>query len=285
MRHVKPFEQSAESLNVMRPILYLITGIFLLVTGFGLTNSVSSQPLPDDQPHLGDGTLRRIRVPILMYHYVSRLPVGADATRIDLTVDPSMFRAHMSYLRDQGYTPVSLYQVDDALLNGAPLPSKPVVLTFDDGYSDHYTNVFPILREYGFTGTFFIITSPVDAEDAAYMSWAQIKEMSDAGMSMESHTKTHRELRDRDYDFLVYEMLGSIQSLQVYTGRQPHMFAYPVGHYDDMTLSVAGQLPIWRAVTTQPGALQTTDNRLEMPRVRIHGSTGVNGLASLLVAD
>ncbi|MEP7293414.1 MAG: polysaccharide deacetylase family protein, partial [Chloroflexota bacterium] len=87
---------------------------------------------------------------------------------------------------------------------------------------------------------------------------------------------------ERDQDFLIYEMLGSIESLQAYTGKTPHMFSYPVGHYDDATLAVARSLPIWRAVTTDNGDLLTTDNRLELPRLRIHDYTGVTGLLQML---
>lgn len=232
-----------------------------------------------------DGTLRRIRVPVLMYHYVSSLPPDADDIRRELTITPDLFRAHLAYLKEQGYSTISFYDLDAALLTGSPLPSRPVILTFDDGYIDHYVNVLPALRDYGFTGTFFIITALADANRGDYLNWAQIREMADAGMSMESHTKNHVDLRGRDYDFLVYELLGSLESLAAYTGQTSHILSYPVGHYDAMTLQVAEQLPIWRAVTTQRGALHTTDNRLEMPRVRVHGGTGPGGLASLLNAN
>ena len=229
-----------------------------------------------------DGTFRRIRVPILMYHYVSPLPPNADEYRRELSVTPESFRAQVEYLFYQGYSAISMYQLDDALLSGTALPPKPVVLTFDDGYIDHFTNVFPILREFGFTGTFFIITGLADANDPNHLSWEQIQQMSDAGMSMEPHTKNHISLRERSYETLIYEMLGSIESLQAYTGRQPHIFSYPVGHYDAATLSVARTLPIWRAVTTEAGRYHTTDNRLQMPRVRIPGGLGAVGLASIL---
>ena len=189
----------------------------------------------------------------------------------------------MDYLFFHGYTPISLYQLDDALLTGTPLPDKPVVLTFDDGYIDHYAHRFPVLRQYGFTATFFIITGTADAHDPEHLSWEQIREMSDAGMDMESHTKTHPDLRGRGYDFLVYELLGSAESLEAYTGKVSHMFAYPVGHYDDAVLAVLNTLPVWRAVTTEPGVLQTTDNRLELPRQRIHNLTGVAGLEQILL--
>lgn len=232
-----------------------------------------------------DGTYRRIRVPILMYHYVSPLPANADEYRRELSVAPEAFRAQMEYLFYQGYSPISMYQLDDALLSGTALPPKPVVLTFDDGYIDHFTNVFPVLREFGFTGTFFIITGVVDANDPNYVNWEQVQQMADAGMSMEPHTKSHISLRERSYDTLIYEMLGSIESLQAYTGRQPHIFSYPVGHYDAATLSVAQTLPIWRAVTTEAGRYHTTDNWLEVPRVRIPGGLGAVGLASILEDD
>jgi len=266
--------------------------------GFGEAGAQDAQP-PDAPQPLGtipptlgepmqhpviasDGTLRRIRVPILMYHYISPLPADADAYRQDLTITPDVFRAHMRYLHDEGYSTISMYQLDEALMQGSLLPPNPIILTFDDGYIDAYTTVFPILREFGLTGTFFIITGRADANDPDYVNWQQISEMSAAGMSMESHTKNHADLRGRTYDFLVYELLGSLESLQAYTGIEPHIFAYPIGHYDGMTLDVVRGLPVWRAVTTQAGMLQTTDNRLEMPRVRVSGDTGVSGLAYLL---
>lgn len=255
--------------------------ICLMVSGTALAQK-ATPTISDRVESVWDGTYRRIRAPILMYHYVSELPEDADEVRTDLTISPGLFQAHMAYLTAQDYTPISLYDLDDALLTGTPLPDNPVVLTFDDGYIDHYTNVFPVLRQYGFTGTFFIITGTADAGDPAHLTWEQIRQMSQAGMDMESHTKTHPDLRGRDHDFLVYQLLGSSQSLEAYTGKTPHFFAYPIGRYDDAVLAVLGALPIRRAVTTAPGALQTSDNRLEMPRLRIHDFTGVAGLAGLL---
>lgn len=263
-----------------RVCLSLLFILMTLANVSAVTQSQEVAPVPDSR--LGDGTLRRVHVPILMYHYVSNLPADADATRTQLTVDPAMFKAHMRYLQEQGYNTISLYQLDDALLYGSPLPPRPVVLTFDDGYIDHYVNVFPVLTEYKFTGTFFIITARADSNDPVYMNWTQIGEMADAGMSMESHTKTHQDLRERGYDFLVYELLGSLESLRAHTQAPTRMFAYPVGRYDVATLNVMSQLPIWRAVTTERGALHTTDNYLEVPRVRINGDTGVGALAGLL---
>lgn len=234
-------------------------------------------------PYAFDGTFRRIHVPILMYHYVSPLPVDADAYRIDLTVEPEIFRAHMAFLHEQGYETISLYALHEALTEGVALSPKPIVLTFDDGYLDHYQYVFPVLQEYGFVGTFFIITGKADADDPAYLSWRQVREMSDAGMDMESHTKSHIDLRGREHDLLVYEILGSIESLEAHTGKRIRMFCYPAGRYDESVLTMLATTPVLRAVTTQPGAFHTTDNVLELSRLRVSGNLSIGGLEHLLV--
>ncbi|NJL57350.1 polysaccharide deacetylase family protein [bacterium] len=81
----------------------------------------------------------------------------------------------MRYLQSEGYSTISLYALDRALLTGTPLPRKPIVLTFDDGHIDHYAHVFPLLREYGFTGTFFIITGKADRAVPDYLSWGKFR--------------------------------------------------------------------------------------------------------------
>ncbi|MDQ7024776.1 MAG: polysaccharide deacetylase family protein [Anaerolineae bacterium] len=255
-------------------LLHIILTIFI-----NTPTAHNHQQLPDTT---GDGTLRRIHVPILMYHYVSELPPNADDIRTRLTVSPQRFRAHIQYLQSQGYNTISLYEIDLALENGTPLPSNPVVLTFDDGYIDHYATVFPILQEYGFTGTFFVVSEFADNNRPRYMSWEQITEMANAGMSIESHTKTHADLRERNYDFLIYEILGSAESIAYYTGVEPRILAYPIGRYDDNALNVLSTTRILRAVTTEIGAYHTTDNRLLLSRMRITNETGVSGLQYLL---
>jgi len=262
-----------------RQIIQFICLTILLT--FATTNSIAHEH--QQLPKLtGDGTLRRIRVPILMYHYVSELPPNADDIRIGLTISLQRFREHMHYLQSGGYTTISLYEIHLALEYGIPLPQRPVVLTFDDGYIDHYINVFPILQDYGFIGTFFIVTDFADTRRPGYMSWEQIAEMAAAGMSMESHTKSHSDLRERSYDFLVYEILGSVESLTSHTSIEPHMFAFPAGRYDTDVLNVLDTTHIFRAVTTEPGTYHTTDNHFLMPRMRITPETGIGALQYLL---
>lgn len=265
---------------------FIVTLLFLLFAVIGQAQEAPTTPSTytawTDINPAWDGTYRRIRVPILMYHYISDPPADADAFRIDLSLSPALFRQHMEYLFFQGYTTISLYDLHTALMTGAALPPKPVVLTFDDGYIDHYTTAYPALREFGFTGTFFVITGRSDSQNAAYVSWPQVSEMSLGGMSVENHSRDHVQLDGRDFEFLVYQLLGAQESLQAYTGHTPHMVAYPSGRYDDTTRALLGTMPVWRAVTTAPGTLHTTDNAFELPRLRIHNTTTVEELAELL---
>lgn len=229
-----------------------------------------------------DGIARHLYVPILMYHYVGELPANSDRYRVNLTISPERFNDHMAYLAQEGYSTISIADLDTALRFGASLPEKPIVLTFDDGYTDHYSHVFPILQTYGFTGTFFIVTQFADDNRNGYMNWGQIVELSSAGMSIEPHSKTHADLRNRNLEFLTYEIVGSIESIAHYTGREPRVFSYPGGFYDENTLRVIASTNLLRAVTTRHGAWHGTYNRFELSRLRISNNTGIPELIYLL---
>ncbi len=220
-----------------------------------------------------DGTLRQIAVPILMYHYISTPPEDADIYRQDLSVTPEDFRAQMQLLADRGYTTISLYDLNRALRWGAPLPPRPVILTFDDGYRDAYEHAFPVLQEFGFTGTFFVITARLDEGHPAYITWAQAQEMAAAGISIESHTKEHPNLSGRGAAELYYQIQGSLESIAAHTGQAVRVFSYPGGRWDEGVLEAVRRFGIWAAVVTEGGVLHTTDNLLLLRRVRVSGET------------
>lgn len=230
----------------------------------------------------GDGTLRRIRTPILMYHYVSELPSDADSMRQSLTVSPEAFKNHLHYLATNNHATISVRSLHLALDYGLSLPENAVILTFDDGYEDHYVTVYPLLLSYEMIGTFFVITGFADQNAHNHLTWEQIVEMAHANMEIQAHTKTHPDLRARSVDFLVYEILGCIQSIGFHTGSPATYLAYPAGRYDDHVLDILPSIPVERAFTTQAGALHTTDNLYEMQRIRIHQNTSISGLESLL---
>jgi len=213
-----------------------------------------------------------VRVPILMYHYVSELPPNADRYRRDLTVSPENFKAQLQFLADAGYHAVTLSDLYLYLTQGYPLPEKPIVLTFDDGYRDAYEVVFPLLLDYGFTGTFFVLATPPHFEWPGYMTWTQIKELSDAGMDIQAHGRDHVDLRGRSYDYLVYQILGIQEAIQQHTGRLPRFFCYPSGKRDADVVAVLKSAGYWGAVTTEWGQAQSREKLFEMPRLRVRGA-------------
>lgn len=242
------------------------------------TNTPTPLPTPD-------GAARQVRVPILMYHHIAAPPPNADPIERDLSVTPQDFEAQLQWLAQNGYTSISLYDLTYALTLGWPLPDKPVILTFDDGYRDAYDNAFPLLQKYGFKGTFFVLTEFIDQGWPGYLTWPQIEEMSAAGMDIEPHTKTHPDLRHRSHDFLIWQILGSAQTVEAHIGRTPRFFAYPSGHYDAAVIGVLKEIGLWGAVATHQGTIHTTDSLYELKRVRIRHSDTLYSYAIKLTWD
>src|SRR5579884_2934635 len=134
---------------------------------------------------------KTVSVPILMYHHIS-LPLTQSPLDQSLAVSPTMFKAHLNYLKTQGFHSITFNQLFDALYYGVSLPEKPVILTFDDGYDDAYTNAYPMLKAQGFSGMFYIITGKVGWKGQA--TWPQLREMLRNGMQMGSHTINHLDM-------------------------------------------------------------------------------------------
>lgn len=223
-----------------------------------------------------------LKVPILMYHYISEPPPDSDIYRVDLSVSPDAFRQQMAYLSENGYTPVDLNTLSLAIVNRATLPEKPVILTFDDGYSDIYENAFPILQEVGFEGTFFVITEFIDQKREGYLTWEMVEEMSRAGQRIESHSKTHPDLALKSRDGLIYELLGSQETIAAHTGIRPRYLCYPAGSYNDDVIQILKELDYWGAVTTQSGTWHGFDDRFEWRRVRMRYTTSITEFGYML---
>jgi peptidoglycan/xylan/chitin deacetylase (PgdA/CDA1 family) len=217
-----------------------------------------------------------LKVPILMYHYISSPPEDADKYRIDLSVTPADFREQMDFLAENGYETIDLYDLSLAITNKIELPPKPVIITLDDGYRDNYENAFPILQEHGFEATFFIVTEFIDNNLDGYMSWEMVEEMFAAGMRIEPHSKTHPDLSVREREYMIYEILGSMETIAAHTGERPRYFCYPGGRYNETTLEVVEELDFWGAVTTASGDWHGFNERFEWSRVRMRNTTGLS---------
>ena len=222
---------------------------------------------------------RVARVPILMYHYIEPLPNDADNIRIGLTVQPGVFRQQLAYLHAQGYNSISLYDLTYHLTQGVPLPAKPIVFCFDDGYRGLYQHAVPHMKAFGYTGTVFVLTQLMDEHHPSYLTWEMARKMYESGWKIEPHSKTHVQLSHRPFELVQYQILGSMQTVQAHIGRQPRYFSYPSGLYDEQVIEYLKELGFWGAVTTEFGLKHDFLNSFTWKRVRVSGNTTIDVLA------
>lgn len=201
----------------------------------------SATPSPSHRPHPAPPQSPArppdsLRVPILVYHNIQPASEARGVQGADLTMRPEVFAAQMQYLKDQGIPVVSLAALVDALEGKRTLPPGAVVITFDDGRVNQYHNALPILKKFGFPATFFPFTHAMD-RNKRYFTWAQLREMQEAGMSVGSHTSLHvRVDRMKDAKQMHAEVTGSRTLLGEKLGSAAtEFFSYPFG-----ALSTAG---------------------------------------------
>lgn len=207
-----------------------------------------------------------------MYHHVGDLPPGADAIRRSLTVSLEKFEAQMRFLKDQGYTTIRIGDLINHFQTGAPLPPKPIILTFDDGYTDNYLNVFPSLKDFGFSGAFFVVSGGADFNHEEYMTWDQLREMAANGMEIGNHTLTHRYNLGSTYPST--QRTEIFESHKRFVAEMPGwipIFSYPSGSYNEYTLELLRELGYTAAVTTRQGTYQDAKEPLELRRIRVRG--------------
>lgn len=182
-------------------------------------------------------------VPVLMYHSVSSEKGNA------LKVPPEQLDEQFKYLKENGYTLISLDDLYNYLENNAEIPEKSIVLTFDDGYEDNYTALFPLLKKYGFRATVFVITGYVD-KVGGYLTSSQLKEMNDYGVDLESHTVNHDHLKTLSKDKQLATLTESKAFLEKLLNKKINYIAYPYGEYNNDTLECAKEAGYKLALTT-----------------------------------
>jgi len=206
--------------------------------------------------------VNEVRIPILMYHSIS----DSDPNN-NLLVPVEQFEAEVKWLKENGFTPMLLEDVLKAYNTGY-VPKKPVAITFDDGYSDNYTDAYRILKENKMKATFFIITNNTD-KDSYYMDSNMLKEMKDNGMAIENHTSRHIEFTNISRDEKAMIIQEGIDALKEKVGVDSKFVCYPVGRYDEETIEVEKELGIKAAVTTEPGISSISDGIYSLKRVRM----------------
>jgi peptidoglycan/xylan/chitin deacetylase (PgdA/CDA1 family) len=207
---------------------------------------------------------------VLCYHIVE----SPQDPRME--VSRETFRQQMRYLAMTGYNVIPLRDLYDYVTGKrSSLPKNAIVVTIDDGWRSTYTEVFPEMKRYGFPFTIFVYPNII-GQTARALTWKQIKEMSDAGVDIESHSLTHpfltrrrhTELDQRAYsNWLSRELIDSKRMIEHATGKQVLFIAYPFGDYDHYLVDSVGRAGYGAALTCEAGKVRRGSDPLRMRRM------------------
>lgn len=210
-------------------------------------------------------------LPILTYH-------SLDDSGSVISTAPSAFGMQMKYLAQNGYQSLSLSEAAVLMHERKPFPAKTFVMTFDDGYQNNYTRAFPILQEFGFKGTIFLISAycgtswsgdASSLEARRMLSWAEIEEMHKYGIEFGAHTSTHPDLTRIPIGQAEREIKQSKEAIQERLGAEVTTFAYPYGRLNAIVREIArGQFRA--ACSTKLGKVEVADDPLSLKRIDMY---------------
>ena len=188
---------------------------------------VKHEKVKERIPNDAAAILAKKQVPVICYHHIRESQSGQSETYKSYSVSPSQFAAQMKALKDSGYETIMPDQLYNYLVYNDQLPAKPVMLTFDDSIEGQYTIGVPEMDKYGFKGVFFLMT--ISIGKPRYMTKEQIKELTDKGHAMESHTWDHHMVTKLKGDDFEKQFGGANKTIEDITGKKVTYFAYPFG--------------------------------------------------------
>jgi|LakMenEpi03Aug12_release.lakeMendotaPanAssembly.Ray.scaffolds.fasta_scaffold00704_51 biofilm PGA synthesis lipoprotein PgaB len=242
-----------------------------LTLGQARVQDLAVAPWPNLHPQA-----RQARVPILMYHDV------LEKSEVFFDLQPEDFERHLKTLLENGLTPISPDQLVHHLRTGLPLPEKPVLLSFDDGYAGHYTHVYPLLKKYRVPAVFFVFPGKLDGKvvGRSTLSWEQLKTMAaDPLITIASHSVTHpTDLRTLDDQALAYEVTESKQRLEEELGIPIRYFSYPTGYYDQRVSQAVAKAGYLAAFTMRQNAEQFAGASESLLAIERFGQSSLEGL-------
>ncbi|MBD2075732.1 glycosyltransferase [Phormidium sp. FACHB-592] len=218
------------------------------------------------------------QLPILMYHRVA--PTGlSEMNRWRVT--PQVFEEQLRYLRETGYYSITLEEWRVAMATRQPLSGRAVLITFDDGYLDFLTYAQPLLKQYGFSVTVFLVADKIGqsnswdkfyGEDLPLLNWQQIRQLQAEGVEFGSHSASHRPLTGLSFAEVVKEGARSRAILQQELQVPIRAFAYPYGDCDRVVEHLIGGCGYTFGLSCHPGLSHFNDALLALPRIEIKGS-------------
>lgn len=202
----------------------------------------------------GTQTVTRQVVPVLLYHQILPNPTNF------ITTAPEVFDRQMKTLSDFGYKTITLDQLYENLTKGKPLPKKPVLITFDDGWKNQYQNAIPILLKYKFKAAFFVNPQTINFKNRTFMNTADLVDLDKHGFDVQSHTWAHSNLIIKRGETpaaynarLVHELKDSKVWLEQLLKKRMDYFAYPYGFYNSFVLKAVANTGYKMAFTVNSG--------------------------------
>ena len=212
------------------------------------------------------------RVPVLMYHEIA----DATATSSPLAVAPDVFADQMAYLHDAGFNTLTAGELAAFLADGVgKLPERPVVLTFDDGYGDFYTEALPLMKQRGYTGTLFQTTGWVGKEGEAkrMLNWRELAELNEAGVEIGAHTVRHPQLDQLPEKELRDELYISKSVLEDKLGFAVPGLAYPFGYSNRKVREIAREFGYTYAYAVDNALTTSAAQNFTFPRLTVRRTT------------
>ena len=217
-------------------------------------------------------------IPILMYHQVTPRPHPALRK---YAVTPRAFAMQMNWLALTGYMPITLDSLLAHRIGQCPLPSRPIVITFDDGYQDCVEHAAPILHARGFTAMFYLVAGLVGKTSRWLLSergvelplldWTAARALEAAGFQCGSHTMSHPRLTDKSPDGCREELLTSRRLLEDHLGHEVTHLAYPFGSFNEKVRALVAETGYRTASSVRIGLSSSEDDVLALHRVPISG--------------
>ena len=242
----------------------LIAVLLILLGGLLIADGSKEEPLPANMPAPEDD----VKVLVLNYHMVNPMVIS-------LAIDPTDFEWQMKYLVDHGYHTISTDEIYDFIEGKGALPDRPVLITFDDGYVDNYTNAYPILKKYNLKATIFIVTGFVSSRKG-YLTWDQLREMEQHGIMAQSHTVTHAPLPELPDERIREELVESKRTAEAELGHPIDFIAYPTGAHDLHIVSIAKAAGYRGGFTVKYGNVDRSSNVYAMDRVPVFRTAATN---------
>ena len=240
---------AVKNLSGKRLVMLCVMAVFALIAT--MCGRVGAEPVS-----AGNGP----NVIVLNYHKI-------DFYEDPLSVTPTEFANQLNYFKTYNYHIVSLNELYDYLEKDKPLPTKPVIITFDDGYADNYTYAYPLLKKFGYPATIFVITKLVGTK--GYINWEQAREMQANGISIESHTVNHITLSTLPNEQALFELTRSKEIIEAKLGQKINFVAYPEGYYNKLTEKLVQDAGYRGALTIRYGNVDKASDLYALERIPI----------------